>query len=201
MKHCILLSIVLCLPCPALAGNKPPSEDDYYPILRYEIPAGEVLECGALEFLPDGKLAVGTRRGEIWLVDNALDPDPKKAKFTRFAHGLHEVLGLAQKDGWLYVTQRCDVSRIKDTNGDGKADLFEVVSEGWEISGDYHEYAFGSRFDPKGNIWIALCLTGSFNSNSKFRGWAGKVTPEGKFVPTTSGVRSPGGIGFDAEGN
>src|SRR5947207_1919642 len=28
-----------------------------------------------------------------------------------------------------------------------------------------------------------------------------EMTPDGKFVPTTSGVRSPGGVGFDAEGN
>jgi glucose/arabinose dehydrogenase len=181
--------------------DKPPTEDDYYRILRFEPPKDEVLEAGAIEIMPDGKVAVGTRRGEIWTIDNAYAADPKKAKFSRFAHGLHEVLGLAQKDGWLYVIHRPDVSRIKDTNGDGKADLFEVVTEGWEINGDYHEYAFGSRFDKDGNIWITLCLTGSFNSDSKFRGWAGKVTPDGKFVPTTSGVRSPGGIGFDAEGN
>lgn len=174
-------------------------EDTYYQLLRYEPPVGEVLEAGALEILPDGKVAVGTRRGEVWLIDNAFTPDPKQAKFTRYAHGLHEILGLGQKDGWLYVTQRPDVSRIKDTNGDGKADLFEVVTDGWEINGDYHEYAFGSRFDKKGNMWIVLCLTGSFNSNSKFRGWGGKLGTEGKFIPTTSGVRSPGGIGFNAE--
>jgi glucose/arabinose dehydrogenase len=179
---------------------KASGEDEYYPILRYDLPGGEVLEAGAIEILPDGKIAVGTRRGEIWLIENAYTADPKEAKWTRFAHGMHEILGLAWKDGWLYVTQRPDVSRIKDTNGDGKADLFEVVTEGWEINGDYHEYAFGSRFDKGGNIWITLCLTGSFDSNSKFRGWAGKVTPEGKFVPTTSGVRSPGGIGFNHEG-
>jgi glucose/arabinose dehydrogenase len=179
----------------------PETEDDYYKILRFDIPEPEVLEAGAIEIMPDGKIAVGTRRGEVWMIENAYASDPKEAKFTRFAHGMHEILGLAQKDGWLYVTQRPDVSRIKDTNGDGKADVFEVYSEGWEINGDYHEYAFGSRFDKEGNIWITLCLTGSFNSNSKFRGWAGKVTPNGKFVPTTSGVRSPGGIGFDAEGN
>jgi hypothetical protein len=99
------------------------------------------------------------------------------------------------------VTQRCDVSRIKDSKGKGKADTFEVVTDGWEINGDYHEYAFGSRCDKDGNIWITLCLTGSFNSNSKFRGWGGKVTPAGKFIPTTSGVRSPGGVGFNAEGD
>lgn len=197
--------LLLSLAFPAHAGGKKTltqTEDDYYKMLRFELPPGEVLEGGGLDFMPDGKLAFGTRRGEIWLVENSLSSDPKAAKFTRFAHGMHEVLGLAaRQDGWLYVTQRCDLTRIKDTNGDGKADLFEVVADGWEINGDYHEYAFGSRFDKDGNIWFALCLTGSFNSNSKFRGWAGRVGKENKFIPTTSGVRSPGGVGFNAAGD
>ncbi len=179
------------------------SEDAYYKLVTLPLPEGEVLEGGALEMLPDGKVAFGTRRGEIWIVENAFTDNPKDAKFTRFAHGMHEILGLAysKKDGWLYVTQRCDVTRIKDSRGKGKADTFEVVTDGWEVNGDYHEYAFGSRFDKNGDIWITLCLTGSFNSNSKYRGWAGKVTPGGKFIPTTSGVRSPGGVGFNAEGD
>lgn len=193
--------VVTCSLVASVFGQKNPAEDDYYQLLTFSPPAGEVLEGGAIEQLPDGRMAVGTRRGEIWLIDNAYAGDPAKAKFTRFAHGLHEVLGLAWKDGWLYVTQRPDVSRLKDSNGDGKADLFEVVSAGWEVTGDYHEYAFGSRFDKDGNIWIVLCLTGSFNSNAKYRGWGGKVTSDGTFVPTTSGVRSPGGIGFNAEGD
>src|SRR5262249_40390910 len=200
MRHpSLLILLVLLALAPAAAAQAPkaPSEDDYYKILRFEVPKGEVLEAGAIDIMPDGKVAVGTRRGEVWLIDNAYADDPKQAKFSRFAHGLHEVLGLAAKDGWLYVVHRPDVSRIKDTDGDGKADLFEVVTDGWEVNGDYHEYAFGSRFDKDGNIWIALCLTGSFTSESKFRGWAGKVTPEGKFIPTTSGVRSPGGVGFN----
>ena len=179
---------------------KAETEDDYYKIVRFDTPQGEVLEGGAIELMPDGKVAFGTRRGEVWMVENAYANDPQEAKWLRFAHGLHEVLGLAQKDGWLYVVHRPDVTRMKDTNGDGKADVFEVFAEGWDITGDYHEYAFGSHFDKDGNIWITLCLTGSFDSNTKYRGWAGKVTPEGKFVPTTSGVRSPGGIGFNAEG-
>lgn len=204
MKQVLLLIVFALLVPDVHAGGKKSvaeAEDEHYKLLRFEIPEGEVLECGALEFLPDGMLAVGTRRGEIWLVKDATAADPKNAKFSRFAHGLHEILGLAHKDGWLYVTQRCDISRIKDADGDGRADIFEVVSEGWEISGDYHEYAFGSRFDKNGDIWFTLCLTGSFSSNVKFRGWAGKVSADGKFVPTTSGVRSPGGIGFNAAGD
>jgi glucose/arabinose dehydrogenase len=183
------------------AQGKLPTEDDYYKLHRYILPEGEVLEAGALEMLPDGKIALGTRRGEVWIIERGLTDNPKDAVFTRFAHGLHEILGLAYKDGWLYVTHRPDVTRIKDSTGKGRADTFEVVTDGWEISGDYHEYAFGSRFDKNGNIWIALCLTGSFTSNVKFRGWGGKVGPDGKFIPTTSGVRSPGGVGFNADGD
>src|SRR5581483_1215807 len=207
MKYLVLTVCALLLAATtatAQSGAKAgggPTEEDYYKLLRFTLPPGEVLEGGGLEFLPDGRLALGTRRGEIWMVENPLAADPKEAKFSRFAHGLHEILGLAYRDGWLYVTQRPEVTRVKDSDGDGKADVFETVSDGWEVNGDYHEYAFGSRPDKQGNIWVTLCLTGSFNSNSKFRGWAGKVTPDGKFIPTTSGVRSPGGVGFNGEGD
>ena len=48
---------------------------------------------------------------------------------------------------------------------------------------------------------MVLCLTGSFDSKVPFRGWALRITPDGRTIPTTSGVRSPGGIGFDCTGN
>ncbi len=123
------------------------------------------------------------------------------ANFKRFAEGLHEPLGLTEKDGWLYVTQRPDVSRLRDSNGDGLADDFEVVADGWEISGDYHEYAFGSKFDRQGDIWVVLCLTGSFGSDALYRGWCVRVTSDGKTIPTCSGIRSPGGIGANLTGD
>src|SRR5215469_16195435 len=96
------LAAVLLLAAVAIPGNgqpkaKLPTEDDYYKLLRYEVPKGEVLEAGAIEALPGGKVAVGTRRGEVWVIENGLTDDPTKAKFTRFASGLHEVLGLAYK--------------------------------------------------------------------------------------------------------
>ena len=203
LAFCIFHFAFFIVHSPAQAGGKakPPTEDDYYPIHRFQVPEGVVLEAGAIETMPDGKVAVSSRRGEIWMIENAYSPDPKAAKFTRFAHGLHEVLGLAYKDGWLYATQRCEITRIKDAKGTGKADTFETFCDGWSISGDYHEYAFGSRFDKKGNMWVVLCLTGSFTSNVPFRGWCVRVTPEGKMIPTCSGVRSPGGIGMNAEGD
>jgi glucose/arabinose dehydrogenase len=176
-------------------------EGDYYRLLRFPMSEHRVLEASALEFLPNGKLAVGTRRGEIYLVDQPLTEKPEEANFWLFASGLHEVLGLAWKDGWLYCVHRPEVTRIKDQDGDGKADIFETVSDAWEISGDYHEYAFGSKFDREGNLWVPLCLTGSFTSEVKFRGWCLRITPDGKAIPTCSGIRSPGGVGANSAGD
>jgi hypothetical protein len=175
-------------------------EAQYYPITTLAIPRGVVLEAGALELLPDGRLAIATRRGEIYLVANHQADDPGQVRFSRFAHGLHEVLGLAYRDGWLYATQRGELSRLKDADGDGRADVYETVTDAWEIDGDYHEYAFSSKFDRAGELWVALCLTGSFTSENRFRGWCLRVTPDGKVTPTCSGIRSPGGIGPNAAG-
>ena len=39
-------------------------------------------------------------------------------------------------------------------------------------------------------MWVVLCLTGSFTSESTFRGWCLRITPDGKSIPTCSGIRS-----------
>lgn len=194
----VSLFAVICIANSLWAQS--PVENDFYKLTTFEVPKEAFLEVGATDLLPDGRLAVSTRRGEIWLVEQPF-ADAGQQKWSRFAHGLHEVLGLTHRDGWLYLTQRGDVSRIKDTNGDGLADAYEVVNDDWHINGDYHEYAFGSKFDKDGNIWVVLCLTGSFSSESKYRGWCLRVTPDGKSIPTCSGIRSPGGIGMNAAGD
>ena len=115
-----------------------PQESDYYQLVPLPIPEGVVLEAGGLEITPQGKLAVSSRRGDIYMVENPLAADLSKVKFSLFASGLHEVLGLSYRDGWLYATQRGEVSRLKDESGDGRADLFETFADGWDISGYYH---------------------------------------------------------------
>lgn len=198
----LLTCALLAVATPAVAQQRERNaEDDYYRLIRFPMQERVVLEAGALEFLPDGRLAVATRRGEIWRIDQPLAEDPDDAKFSLFASGLHEVLGLAFRDGWLYCVQRCEVTRVKDENNDGKADVFQTVSDGWGLTGDYHEYAFGSKFDRNGYLWVPLCLTGSFSSDALFRGWCLRVSADGKTIPTCSGIRSPGGVGANAAGD
>ncbi|MES2738011.1 MAG: hypothetical protein V4672_16935 [Verrucomicrobiota bacterium] len=198
MNRFVLLSLLASLGSTLSAAD--PVEADFYKITTYTTPAETALEVGSIELLPEGRLALGTRRGEIWIVSNAQQSDPSKVSYKLFASGLHEVLGLGYKDGALYATTRYEITRLRDEDGDGRADVFENVNDQWGVSGDYHEYALGSRFDKQGDLWVTLCLTGSFDSKVPFRGWALRIKPDGTLVPTCSGIRSPGGVGFDADG-
>src|SRR5947209_12257822 len=152
--------------------------------------------------MPHHRLDSATRLVEIYSITGASDDPPARVQFHQSASLYHEVLGLAYRDGWLYCTQRGEVTRMKDLNGDGRADFFETVADPWGLSGDYHEYAFGSKFDKDGYMWAVLCLTGSFTSDTEYRGWCFRVSADGKqVIPTASGIRSPGGIGTNALGD
>ncbi|MSR65753.1 MAG: hypothetical protein EXS24_00050 [Pedosphaera sp.] len=182
------------------ARSQADRESDYYQIVTLPTPAGVQFEAGGLQFVGPDSLACSTRTGDIWIGDGVI-ANPSAPKWKLFESGLHEVLSLDWRDGWLYAVQRGEITRLKDTNGDGRADVVETVCDGWGISGDYHEYIFGSKFDREGNMWLTLTLTGSFSSQSPYRGWCLRVNKEGKMIPTCSGLRSPGGVGFNAAGD
>jgi len=173
-------------------------ERAYYQVIDLPIPKDLVVEAGAFVTLPDGRIAVGTRRGDIFIIKGVDDEKPRPT-YELFATGLDEIFGLEFRNGAFYVTQSCELTRITDRNGDGKADNFETISDSWGYA-NYHEYAFGSKFDSLGNLYIALGLSNSYHSRALFRGWAMKVTPMGKTIPIASGLRSPGGIGFNEHG-
>lgn len=173
-------------------------ESKYYKIVEIPIPKGLALEAGSFELMPDNRLAIGTRRGDIFLVDGAFDENPQPS-YKRFASGLDEVMGMSYKDGAFYITQQAEVTRIIDRDDDGRADRFETLSDLWGFN-NYHEFAFGSKLDQEGNIWVALCLSKSYHSDALFRGWCLKVTPDGKTIPICSGIRSPCGIGPNEHG-
>src|SRR4051812_45574787 len=125
-------------------SRQPADEAEYYKILTFEPPDEVMLEAGAMAVLPDGKtVACSTRRGDVYFIENAFAEDPAQAKFKKWATGMHEVLGLAYnpKDQFLYAVQRGEVTRLKDTDGDGVCDVYETFCDDWGISGDYHEYA------------------------------------------------------------
>ncbi len=197
MKTFILLSL---LTLPLLADQQ---QKEFYHREEIPMPEGEVLELGSIAIMPDKKVAVSSRRGEVWICEGAYEDDLSKVKWTLFARGLHEPLGMFYKEGSLYLTQRPEITKLTDTDGDGRADKFETVTQHWGIDGNYHEYNFGSDPDKEGNVWVVHCLTGSGGASDKspWRGWCYRYGLDGKAIPTCPGIRSPGGIGFNAAGD
>lgn len=180
-------------------------ETKFYEITTLQEPADCVLEVGGLAFRPDGKLLACTRRGEIWLIANPTSKKASEIKFTKFASGMHEALGLlAIDDKTAYVGQRPELTKVIDTNGDGVADEFVTVSDGWGVSGDYHEYCFGPAVGKTGSMFVTLNVGfgGGHQSKSPFRGWCMKIDPKtGKTEPYAYGLRSPNGVTVSPEGD
>ena len=49
------------------------AEADYYRVVDLPMPEELAIETGSFELAPDGRLAIGTRRGEIYFVSGAFD--------------------------------------------------------------------------------------------------------------------------------
>jgi cytochrome c551/c552 len=179
------------------------TEQDYYEIKTLPIPKEIYLEVGGLATMPDGRLAVSTRRGEIWIIENPYQSANHQVHYKRFASGMHEVLGLAYRDGAFYCSQRGELTKITDTDRDGIADLYEPVYQ-FDISGNYHEYTYGPVFDKNGDMLVTLNLAwvgfgeGKF---AKWRGWLVKIHPDGTLEPYAAGLRSPAGYSINLDGD
>lgn len=196
------LTLSSLLAASAAYAQKPASEADFYQLRTLPIPENAILEVGGMTVLPDGRLAVSTRRGEIWMVENPYQKNGTAPYFKRFASGLHEALGLTYKDGSFYSSNRGELTKITDEDGDGRADRYEPVIQ-LPVTGNYHEYSYGPVFDKDGNMLVTLNVAwvGYGASLAKWRGWLIKVSPDGKVEPIAAGLRSPAGLMINSAGD
>ena len=138
----------------------------YYRIEKVAVPAEIDPQIGALTITRDGKVAACFHHGEVALYD------PGAKSWRLFAEGLHEPLGiLAEDDGSLLVMQRPELTRLRDTDGDGIADRYDTVWDGFGITGNYHEFAFGPVLTSDGKLLVALnCASGADTIFREVRG-------------------------------
>ncbi|MBI3877750.1 MAG: hypothetical protein HY300_17625 [Verrucomicrobia bacterium] len=180
-------------------------EDYYYRLETITPPSSVVLEIGGMTFTKDGTLAICTRRGEIWMASGASGPSaatelrlPERWKL--FAAGLQEPLGIwPGKTGEFFIVQRSELTRVADTDGDGRADVFETITAECGVSASQHAYIYGPVRDREGNFWGAISGIG-VSGGGKYFGWSFKVTPRDEFIPWSAGLRSPNGICMTPDG-
>lgn len=183
-----------------------------YMVENIETPPGLHPETGGIAFLPDGRLVTCFLRGEVMIYS------PETKEWKLFAEGLHEPLGvLPVSESEILVMQKPELTRLKDTDGDGQADLYQTVTDDFGMAGNYHEWTYGPVKDRDGNLFISFNTASEwgivmdevrgrldttlvpFKPKQKFaavpyRGWIAKLTPSGEFIPYAYGFRSPSGL-------
>lgn len=173
-----------------------------YNIETIATPKGVAFQIAGLDVNAKNEVYVATRFGEVWKYNNET--------WTKFAEGLHEPTGLmCDDDGSIVITQKPEMTRLRDNNNDGIADDYILMADSWEFHDNYHEYNFGPVKDKQGNYYGTLNLShklngslqiGAMGSGGGYRGWAYQVDKNGKFTPFASGLRSPAGIGSSPQG-
>ena len=131
---------------------------DAYVVDDFSLPVGNPwrrnVRPGDIQFLKDGTGAVVTLDGDVWLVRGLHQPGAP-IKWKRFTSGLHEPLSLAIKDEQIHVFDRNGIWRLRDTNGDGEADVHELFSNAFAQTADNREFPSTLRLAPNGEFVIA----------------------------------------------
>ncbi len=180
---------------------------------------------GAMTFVPDGRLIVGTfdplQRTDTELPDieskvpdklyalSGLLGDPAHVAVNVCADGVYEPLGLCAVGDDLYVSQRRAITRLRDLDHDGFYESKFDVASGWE-AWNYHQFTFG-LVHKDGKLYAALSTamappgwTGMMSNaapNDLLRGSVLEVDlSSNTFRAIAGGVRTPNGLGLGPEG-
>lgn len=186
-----------------------PTFPNGYSVRMIEIPSPKPpfrFEPTDIDFGPDGDVYTSNRTGQVWR--------RKNGEWSVYADGLHEINGVrvAPNGKGVYVMQRPELTYLEDTNGDGTADLYKTIEDRFRYTGNYHEFAYGPRIKGKGEMFFSTGLSAGahFSAEPKgypnqmtsalgYRGWLMKRSADGTLTPFASGLRSPAGIGMNAE--
>lgn len=190
-----------------------------YKVETIEFPPYVAPEVGGIDFTPEGEIVVALRRHGVLMAQP--NEDPTAFPWRVFSEDiLHNACGLhvVSKDE-VILSQMAELTRLKDTDGDGIADHYENLSDQWGVSGNYHETNTIAPH-PEGGWYVAVGTAshngptffktrGAFSdmgrlgrnfSGVQWNGWILRVDGNGNTTPFASGFRMHNGIGLSPEG-
>ena len=170
-------------------------------------PEGFEPKVGGIAWLPDGRMLLSTwdAEGNVWILDGVRQDDRSKISLKRFASGLAEPLGLCVVGKRVFVLQKQELTELVDKDEDGVADEYRCLASGWNVTANFHEFAFG-LVEKEGWLYLNLAVAiepGGKSTNPQVagRGECVRVRIEdGKLETVAHGLRTPNGIGLGPGG-
>jgi len=164
-------------------------------------PAKLPFSPSAIDFFPDGRAAVATVEGDVWLVNGLAG---SQVAWRRFASGLYQPLGLRIVDGSIYVTGRDQITRLHDADKDGEAERYECLTNAGVVTANYHVFVFDLESDAAGDLYFQR---GSPWDRAIPKGWGPqdgcllKITrATGELSVVATGLREPNGMCITPDG-
>src|SRR5207247_828168 len=146
--------------------------------LPLENPWRRNVRLADLAFLSDGRAAAVTIDGDVWMI-SGLRENLREVTWRRFTSGLHEPLAICIRGNDLFVYDRNGIWRLRDTDGNGEADVHELFSNAFAQTAETREFATGIRPAPDGSFIIAK--GGQQTSTiGKHNGTVMRVSPDGR---------------------
>lgn len=154
-----------------------------------------------VDFFDDGRGAVVSFDGDVWLVDGI---GKDYLTWSRYASGLNQPMSIEIVRDTIYVFDRLGIIRFHDFDGDGEADYYENFSNVVDQSMETREWPADLVLDPNGGFYIAKggsLSAGPHIGEPTFKGFARgsqydgsvlHISPDGRqFEVMATGLRGP----------
>lgn len=155
-------------------------------------PFRSAMRIGGVGCLSDGRIAVATLMGEVWLCSGAENVGgSNKLSWQRIAAGLYRSLGMVIQQDQILVLGSDQITRLHDLNGDGESDFYECVTNEFPTTGG-HDFCTSLQQTRTGELYWSVS---SRDFGVAHRDSSGRIESLG------SGLRNSNGIGVSPDGS
>ncbi len=158
------------------------------------------LRFTGLDFFGDGRMAVCSWDGDVWIVDGY--EEGGELVWQRIASGLYQPLGLKIVDGKIHLTCRDQLAVLHDLNADGEIDYYECLNNDHQVTEHFHEFAMGLQTDAQGNFYYAKSGRHALEAVVPHHGTLLKVSRDGERTEIlATGFRAANGVCLNPDGS
>ncbi|HKP95143.1 MAG TPA: hypothetical protein VJ385_05235 [Fibrobacteria bacterium] len=201
MESARLQVSAICLGLACAAGSAAvPEEDQVHPAFDLTVirPKGFEPGVAAMEFLPGGRMALGTwHPNAVYILDGYAGP-AKAITVRKAAEGFKELMGLSAVGDTLFAADQDGIYALSDGNGDGLPEKRTRVGA-LPFTGSFHEWSFGLAYK-EGRFFTGLSVAATATGKTLVpqkdsrRGSMVSMSRDGKVEVIATGLRAPDGL-------
>lgn len=171
-----------------------------YEVVRLPIADGPMPT--AMAFRRDGALATTSLKGGVFLARDT-NGDGDLDAYTPYFDDLAAPFGVLMEGSNCLVVHKHELLRLFDEDADDYCERAEVVSTGWGVTFDYHDWAVGPVPDGEGGYFLALSCQQDRRREAEAvgRGKLIRTRPGGGFDVFCHGLRFPMGLARNSTGD